>query len=530
MLPSPRTAWSSPRSASMRSALLTTFVLTSILSPGQEAARIEVLNADVWKFEEEVAPGVQRLQGNVRFRHEDAVMQCDSAWLYQERTVKAYGHIRIVQGDTLTITGERLDYDGKERTATLDGDVVMVDPGTTLRTPALVYDLRNKSATYSGGGTIVSHAEGDTLTSRVGTYLSDARRFVFSRDVVLRHPERTITSDTLHYHTATGVAEFFGPTSITQKTSRIECVRGTYDTRTRKADFTQRARVITDGQELEGDSVHYDGEVGVGLAWGHVVATDTANGTTVLGDHGRYDQRSERSYVTGHAELLMRSASDTLFMHADSLFAAPDTAGGARRITARQSVRFFKKDLQGVCDTLIYAETDSMIRMFHEPVLWSGKDQITGDHIRIALVDGHVHRLYADGNAFMTSLVDSIHFDQVVGTTMTGFFVNNELDHLITEGNARTVYYAQETQDSVKRIVGVNRADCSRILVRVADGEVSSVSFLTQPDAVLYPLEKAPTEELMLPGFTWRQQERPIDRADIQRKVPTPGLPLWKDP
>ncbi|MBV6405604.1 MAG: hypothetical protein IT228_14145 [Flavobacteriales bacterium] len=484
----------------------------------QDTARIEVLHADAWRFDEVIAPGAQRLQGHVRFRHAGAVMACDSAWLYEDQRVKAFGDIRITHGDTLSITGRGLEYDGARRTATLSGAVRLTDPGSTLATEHLQYDLRHRAATYTDGGSLVSLRQGDTLTSRQGTYLADGQRFIFTGDVHLRHPERRILADTLHYLTASATAEFHGPTVIELPAARIRCTDGTYDTRSRRARFTRRATILADGQELSGDSVHYDGLTGSGLAWGAVMATDTANGTTVLGDTGHHDQHGGHSYVTGHARLLLRSGSDTLFLHADTLFATPDTVPGDRRITARRGVRLFRHDLQGVCDTLVYTTADSLIRLFHRPVLWSGRDQLSARHMRIQLAHGRLHRLYAEGDAFMASRVDSTRFDQVSGRTMTGYFVGDDLDHLLTEGNCRTLYHAQETRDSVKVITGVNRADCARMLVRLHGGELASVTFLTQPEAVLLPVDQVPLEDRMLPGFTWREAERPRDRDDILRR------------
>lgn len=510
----------------MRPACLVLLLVALPALPGavhaQDTARIEVLNADVWRFDEAIAPGAQRLQGHVRFRHAGAVMSCDSAWLYEDQRVKAFSDIRILHGDTLTITGRQLEYEAAQRRAALSGGVRLTDPGSTLDTELLVYDLGERAATYTGGGTLVSLRQGDTLTSRQGTYLTGQRRFIFSGDVRLRHPERSITADTLHYLTASATAEFHGPTVIAQRDSRITCVAGTYDTRDRRARFTQRATITTDGQQLSGDSVHYDGLDGIGQAWGDVVAEDTANGTTVLGDRGHHDQRTGHSFVTGRARLLLRSDEDTLFLHADTLFAAPDTVPDKRRITARRGVRLYRADLQGVCDTLVYTTADSLIRMMHRPVLWSGRDQVSARHIRIQLADGRVDRLFAEGEAFMAARVDSTHFDQVSGRTMTGHFVDNALDRLLAEGNSRTLYHAQETRDSVKTIVGVNRADCARLLVRVRDGEVASVTFLTQPEAVLYPVDQVPLEDRMLPGFAWREAERPVDRDDILRRPEAP--------
>ncbi|MBK9176833.1 MAG: hypothetical protein IPM46_10970 [Flavobacteriales bacterium] len=474
--------------------------------------RVEILNADEWVYDK-LANGAQRLKGNVRFKHANAIMHCDSAHLFEDQRVDAFGRVSIEQGDSLRADADLLRYDGRQHMARLEGNVRLRDRTMDLSTPSLDYDLRNKRAAYHSGGRIQSHKDGNVLTSGNGLYLAGQRRFIFGQDVVLEHPEHRIESDTMHYDTGTGISAFFGPSTIMQGATVITTLSGTYDTRNERARFTRRTQVNSKGRLLEGDSLHYDRASGNGLAWGHVSIADSSGDMQVLGDEGRYNERDDRSMVTGRAELRLRMGADTLFVHGDTLFAAPDASG--RRITARRHVRFFKQDLQGACDTLLYSDADSLIRMHHEPVLWNGADQITGDTIRIALKDGQAHRLHVRGQAFLLSRVDSARYDQVAGTTMMGYFVDNALDHLDVEGNARTVYFAREEKDGVEDVFGVNRADCSRIRVRLKDGGISAVTFLDRPDAVLYPIAKAPLEELRMAGANDRSTERPADRWAI---------------
>lgn len=479
---------------------------------GQGDGRVEILNADEWVFDK-LANGAQRLKGNVRFQHANAIMRCDSAHLFEDQRVDAFSRVSIEQGDSLRADADLLRYDGRQRMARLEGQVRLRDRDMDLSTPALDYDLRNRRAAYQSGGRIQSHKDGNVLTSGTGIYLAGQRRFMFGRQVVLEHPEHRIESDTMHYDTGSGISAFFGPTTITQGATVINTLGGTYDTRREQARFSRRTQVSSKGRVLEGDSLHYDRGSGNGLAWGHVSIADSSGDMQVHGDVGRYNEREDRSMVTGRAELRLRMGDDTLFVHGDTLFAAPD--GSGRRITARRHVRFFKQDLQGACDTLLYSDSDSLIRMHHEPVLWNGADQITGDTIRIALKEGRAHRLHVRGDAFLLSRVDSARHDQVAGTTMTGYFVDNALDHLDVEGNARTVYFAREEKDGVEDVFSVNRADCSRIRVRLKEGGISAVTFLDRPDAVLYPIAKAPPEELRMAGANDRSAQRPIDRRAI---------------
>ncbi len=488
-----------------------------VVKPG--GARIEILGADQWTSDRSIANGAQRLLGNARFKHEGAVMACDSAYIFEDQTVEAYGRISIRQGDTLNLTGQRLQYSGKERVATVDGDVHLSDRDMDLSTAHLIYDIGRRTATYTGGGTLVGRKENNTLTSGRGSYLAGEHTFIFSDDVVLQGPDRTITADTLHYTTTSGVVRFLGPTSIISGGTRMWCERGTYDTRKDIGRFTRSGRVLLkDGQELRGDTLTYDRTAGLGEAWGHVEALDTANHVLVSGGHGRYDERTRRSMVTLRAELAMRMDDDTLFLHADTLFAASDS-GGARRITGRRGARFYKRDLQGVCDTMTYAQGDSVIHLLGAPALWSGTDQITGRRMRIKLREGGIDTLYVDEDAFLVSEVDSSHHDQVTGTHMVGLFRGNELHRIEATGTCRTVYHPKELRDGSEVIIGVNRADCSKLVVTIAEGTVQRITFITQPDATLYPLDQVPEEERRLKGFAWRVAERPKDRAAIFDRV-----------
>lgn len=483
----------------------------------QTGKRIEILHANALEFDERLAPGAQRLVGAVKLKHLNTIMTCDSAWLYEDQTMKAFSRVHLQQGDTLDIRGDYLEYSGSSRQATISGGVRLIDPQVELTTDRLSYDLDGRTAFYTTGGRIVSKKERNVLTSVRGQYHTGFKEFIFSDSVVLVHPDRRIESDTLKYRTVSGMAVFEGPTFIDQGRTRIYCTSGWYDTRTDHSELDSGARILYDEQELEGDTVTYDRNSGIGEAWGHVSMRDTANDLLVTGDYGFYDELSESSLVTGNAELIMLIGEDSLFMHGDTLLAVNDSTG-ERVLHAYNDVRFYKTDMQGVCDSLVYALADSTIHFWNEPFLWNEEEQLSGDTIALRLKDGKAHRLFINGHAFMMSLADSLSYDQISGTNMVGYFMDSKLEQIIAEGNCRTVYYANEDmEDGTTKPIGVNRADCSKISVNVKNGSLDRITFITQPQATMYPPGKAPKEELILEGAVWNGDERPKDRNDIFR-------------
>lgn len=501
----------------MRSLFILVCSLILVASNAQTGKRIQILHANSLEFDERLAPGAQRLVGAVRLKHINSIMTCDSAWLYEDQSMKAFSRVHLRQGDTLDIKGDRLEYDGADRSAEMIGNVVLNDPQVSMTTDRLTYDLNSSTAYYTTGGRIVSKRESNTLTSKKGQYHTGIKEFVFTDSVLLVHPDRRISSDTLRYRSVSGTAVFQGPTIIDQGSTRIFCTSGWYDTQRDYSELQRDARIWYDEQELSGDTITYDRESGVGEAFGNVVMRDTLNDLLVTGDYGWYNELSDQSLVTGNSELVMMVGEDSLFMHADTLVAVNDSLG-ERVLHAYYGVRFFKEDMQGVCDSLVYAMVDSTIHFWNDPFLWTDEEQLSGDTISLLLRNGKAHRLFINSNAFMMSVVDTSNYDQISGTDMVGYFVESELERIHAEGNCRTVYHAnEELPDGGLKPIGINRADCSRIMVHVKERNVNRITFITQPTATMYPPGKVPAEELLLEGAVWNGEARPLSRADIFR-------------
>ena len=79
--------------------------------------------------------------------------------------------------------------------------------------------------------------------------------------------------------------------------------------------------------------------------------------------------------------------NDTLYLHGDTIFAYIDPADTTRVMNVYHKVRFYRSDLQGLCDSLSATERDSMMYMYRHPVLWSGDRQIFGNVIHVHFND-----------------------------------------------------------------------------------------------------------------------------------------------
>lgn len=500
---------------------------------GQTRSKIELLGAKDLMFDKRMGVDAQRLIGDVKFRHQGALMFCDSAYLYNEtNSLDAFGNVKVTQGDTLDLFGDFLNYNGDSRLVKVRNNVKLVDKEMTLTTHILDYNRNTNVAVFYDRGTIVSEANDNTLLACEGVYVADADLFHFRDSVVLINPQYRVETDTLDYNNATEVAYFDGPTFIFSDANTIYCENGWYDTKSDVSQFNEDAYLDNGKQVLKGDSLWYSRSDGLGRAYMNVSIIDTTDKYLINGHYGQYYELESKTVITDRAELIQYDQIDSLFLHADTLMAVEDSVKG-NLLFAYHGARFFRKDMQGAADSMYFARADSIIYLFHQPVLWSDDLQITGDTMEVTNTAAGLDRLLVYENSLLIDRVDSAQYNQIKGRRLTGYFEDNELYEVLIQGNGQSLYYAiEETKgktdttsaekgerpEIIEKVIGVNLALCSNIAIYLEDRRVKRIRFLVSPDGRFVPIHLFDKEEAFLDGFTWQEDRRPVDRSDIFRK------------
>jgi lipopolysaccharide export system protein LptA len=478
----------------------------------QEPSKIHLVHSDALEYDEKKGGKVRKLIGNVQFEQDTTVMFCDSAYFPMDRNyIECFAHVHIIKNDSIHIYGEELHYNGDTKFAEMFRKVRLTNHDMTMTTEYLTYDMVKDIANYTNNAKIVDKE--NTLTSKIGFYYSDIDVFVFHKKVVLVNPKYTIHTDTMNYNTVTKMAYFLGPTTIISKENLIYCENGWYDTERDVSSFKEHSYIITKEQKMWGDSMYYDRGKGFGQAFRNVVILDTVQKILVNGDYGEYHDVNEISLVTGHAMMTQIFEKDSLFMHGDTLKSTFDSIKNVRTMYCFHHVRFFKSDLQGRCDSLVYSSYDSITRMFYSPIVWSEKNQMTGDTITITMKNKKIDQMNIYHNSFIISQNDSLRYDQVKGKNSIGYFDDSShLSKVKVMGNGQTIYYGK---DKDNKYVGVNRADCTDIWIFMQRNKVHDIKFIKSPDATFYPINELSPQELRLKDFKWLNDIRPMEKADI---------------
>lgn len=487
-----------------------------VLKLGAQESKINIVSADILEYQKEIKDA-QILKGNVVLKHNGAIMSCDSAYVFTKtNSFQAFNNIKIVQNDSLEMKGDTLFYNGNSRKAELIGNVTFKEKDLQLTTNKLNYDLKSKQAYYSTRAYINSLSSKNKLTSIIGVYHSKTKTLFFKDSVRLNHPKYEMISDTLIYHTDSEVANFSGPSTITSKHNIIECNSGWYDTKNDKSSFWNSALIISKDQLISGDSIYYDSQLGIGEIFGNISLNDTLKKQLISGDYAFHNEKTDSSVVKGNALLSQYYSNDTLHMLADKFISINDS-NNLNFLRGFNNVKFFKNDIQGICDSISYMEKDSIMELFNDPFLWSDQNQISGKHIALKLWNGNINAMDIYSNSFICSLADSNHFNQIKGKDMHSYFKDNSIKKVHVIGNGETLYYIETKKGESP--VDYNKTQCSELTILLDSNQIKTLNFNNQPNAVMKAMVSTSLENQRLEGFFWNNEKRPQKIQFIRNEI-----------
>lgn len=476
--------------------------------------KVYLEHANTLSFDKEVNADAQFLQGDVCFRHDSSYMYCDSAYFFETtNSLEAFSNVRMEQGDTLFVYGNYLFYDGNSQIAYLRENVRMENGEVTLFTDSLNYERIPDIGYYFDGGLIVDSL--NQLSSYYGQYSPGTKLAVFNDSVRLENPQFTLYSDTLHYDTESKIATILGPSVIVSDSGTIHSSRGWYNTETNTSLLLDRSEVYSGDKVLIGDSISYNKEDGFGEAFGNMCLQDTTNKVMLEGQYGFYNERTDYAFATDSARFLEYSQGDTLYLHADTLeMSTLDST--TREIKAFYGVRFYRTDMQGVCDSMQFNTQDSILYMYNNPVLWNEQYQIYGDTIEIFMNDSAIDYAHVKQFAFAVQHIDSTYYNQLKGNDLKAYFEGQAVRQIDVEGNAESIFYPLEN-DGAK--IGLNETKSGFLTIWVKENKLDKLKIWPNPVGSLTPIPDLKPEQKTLKDFYWYDYLRPKNKDDIYTVV-----------
>lgn len=524
--------------------LLSLISVTEIVA--QQTKQIKIEHAGVLTINEKEYPGAKILTRNdqqqVHIIHGTTNLWCDQAIHYRdEKFIEAYGNVKMIDSDTITMTSQYIEYSGKTELAFANKDVVLKSPNSTITSDTLYMDKLKQQAFYRSGGTVVKDSSG-TITSKIGLYYMNEKKFKFVEDVVLTNDSTTIKSNFFDFYEDTGHAYLFGPSTITTEDSKTYCEKGFYDTENKSGYALKDSKIYYDNRIIEGDSLYFDNKTSFASATNNIKVTDTINHSIIKGHYAEVFKEKDSLFIIKRALAITVQENDSIYMHADKLTVTgkPDH----RIVKAYYNAKLYKSDISAKADSIHADQKTGLTQLINlerfaskdnfskkrKPILWNIENQMTGDTIHL-LSNPETERLDSlkvFNNAFIISkdTISKNGYNQINGMWLKGVFnEENTLRQVDINKNAQSIFYVR---DEFQELIGIDKAKSGSISMLFDNGDIEEYSRFNQVDAKTYPESKYPEKEKLLKGFDWREEERPLSVEDLFKDDPPLNLPEIK--
>lgn len=452
------------------------------------------------------------VENQVYFVHEGIEVWCDQAIFYQKDDFfRAFGNVKMVQGDTITLTSKYAEYNGNTQFAFASQDVVLVSPSNTLVTDTLFFNRIKQESYYRSGGTVRDSTS--TIVSKIGRYYMEEDKYAFRKNVVVTSEESVINTEILDFYTETGHAYLYGPSTITSDGSMVYCERGFYNTQIDEGHFQENARVDYDQRILYGDSIFFRQSDNFASATNNITILDTLNQSIVKGHYAEMFKDKDSLFITRNPIASSLQDKDSVHIASDIILVTGKPED--RIMRAFYDARIFKEGLSGKADSIWSSEKLGLTKLITNPILWAEESQITGDTIHLIsdLETNKLDTLKVFYDSFMI-MQDSIEgFNQVKGKEMYALFdENNSIYEVNFTKNTETIYYVREDDGE---LIGIDKALSSSIKILLSNNEIDEVYYYTSVDSKLYPEDEFPPNARKLKGFNWRGDETIRSKEDL---------------
>ena len=446
-------------------------------------------------------------------------------------------------------------YDSKSKRFVFENDVNMFTDSIFVKTKDLLYESELNLATFGAGTN--AWKEDNMLSSEAGWYDRGRELFFFRDNVHVMTPDQEGWCDSLYFYRNTSDVEMLGRAQVTDTTRNVFALAGkiTYQDTLSKVTLTRKPAVITQTEEKDGsvDTVYLGAEKLVYFSQRYcdidslaVVEAQTRLSSLNIDPVGEFRKKAAEEAAKAAAE---DAKNDPNYLAQQNAKAAKAKTSGKKSepradeprseldtiavsdtteavveveqpdttkigfLEALRNVRIYKKNMQVVCDSLVYSDLDSLARLFKEPLIWQEKTrQYTADSISVVISNGVMDKANLMSNAFIAIMEDSTHFNQIKSTEMMAYFDNKGgLKRFDALGGSSALFYIEENE----ALATVNKTDSKMMSAIFKDGELQRIYYYEAPKNDGYPVVQLSEEEKKLKGFNWQPEKRPADRNAV---------------
>ena len=495
--------------------------------------KVKIINADEIKKDTKY-DGNRYLVGNVQIEHQGSILTADLVVMYDaENFVKAIGNTRLQNTDGSVITASEMEYDGNTQKGVARKNVVLNDPkGTVIKTETMYYDRGSNLAYYNTGGTI---NDGKSTTySKSATYNLTNRTINLTDNVRIEDKDYILDGINVVQNQNTNIVDINGPTTITNRKNpknRIFTEKGTHNLNTKESFLNKNSRIYYNDKILTGDKMYYNQLTGFGTATGNVTLDDPLEKRYLKGGYGEIFEKKDSAMMTKSPYAVKILEKDSIYFAAEKILSyqkLDSTNIKKSYLRAFKKARIYKSNAQGRADSIAFNETDGVMHMYKDPILWSGEKQVTGDKVEVYsnTQTENIDSIKVIGNGFAISKADSLNmkdeFNQVKGKLMAVYYEGKDIKEIKVIGNAQAITFDDDYNEKTKQNerLGITLSSCGIIGSLFEQQELQIISCSIGALSSTYPMSKIGPDKKKFPDFNWNTKDRIRKWQDILVDTP----------
>ena len=431
------------------------------------------------------------------------------------------------------LVADSLNFNTRTEVVTFLSPTLIYDQDRFIYCEKGYYDDKRKYGVFAQNAYYLNRSDNksEKATGDSIIYDGNKKQYYIVGNATFRDEEQEVTADSIYYDQTSEQYYFRGnpvfKSRDSTQTQRIQAGNSYYDKAKGNMVFTEGVTVTDKSQRLTSDTLLYNKEKKEGYALGNAVFVDTTQNTQVRGGTIYYNDSTKTVTAYNKPVFVSQIDGDTTWLTADTLHSVettPDsnnTDSTARHIKAYHDVRIFKNNLQALADSLFYDGRDSIFTLFGQPVLWADSVQFVGDTVKMKMQDSKIKMVSLLQNALIINCKDGTFYDQIKGRIIFAHFDSSRIHHVDVFSSGEAVYYVQDAEN---KYIGVNRIECSNMLLNFGDNQIQKIRFYTDPKAIMSNMRQTDHNAMRLKGFVWREAQRPKTREDILRRLPLPAI------
>lgn len=446
------------------------------------------------------------------------------------------------------------NYYSKEKQFVFSDSVAMFTDSVLISTSQLRYHTESDIAEFEAR--TVAWRDSSILYSNYGKYIRPQNLFIFEKDGYILTKEQELWADKLMYYRTTGNADLYENVQVLDTVQKSICLahKATYRPNPRRIELTKEPAVgmysyeneVADTLFLAADTILYYTKrmYEIDSSWVALAkerlellgidpiaihdnerkAARKKSQPAKLGDGKMLKDTTSAAMIADIPDSLkLESPMEAGNVEVEKVIAPAQDTSQVDFIDAFHNVRFYRSDVQGRCDSLVYTGLDSMARFYSNPVMWQeGKNQFTADSIQALLKNRQLNKINLLTNAFIAMQEDSVHFNQIKSLEMAAYFADNELYRFDALGGVSAIFFMEE--DST--ITLMDREECKLMTAKIKDNQIQRTRSIQELKQDVFPVYNLPLEEQRLKGFQWRGDERPVTRFEVTDRKIKPSFRL----